>query len=175
MIDMGGGSTEIIGFVDGLPVRALSLPFGSLSLYRKFVSEVFPDKGERKAIKKFAETNAAQIYWLNNYGGTAYLVGGTARAMGHLRDLIFRSGTSDPICRMTYDELAALYGYLKNPDPNIIKLILRTFPERIHTIVPGICSFMQILKAGEISNIVISPTGIREGYLSDRIIKADKI
>jgi len=175
MIDMGGGSTEIIGFVDGLPVRALSLPFGSLSLYRKFVSEIFPTKGERKSIKKFTDENASKVCWLNNYGDTAYLVGGTARTFGHLRDIILRNGTSDPICRMTYDELAALYAYLKKPDSEIIKILLRTAPERIHTIVPGICSFIRILKFGEISNIVISPTGIREGYLSDRVIKSDKI
>lgn len=170
MIDMGGGSTELLGFVDKLAVRALSLPFGCLSLYKKYVSNIFPLKEELTEIKTFIDKRITEVCWLKNYGDTAYLVGGTARAAGKLRDFLFNNSLSEPACIMTYDELKAVFEYIKKSDETIIKMLVRNFPDRLHTLVPGIYSYLRILKFAETKKIIISPTGIREGYLIKRIM-----
>lgn len=170
MIDMGGGSTELLGFVDGMAVRAVSRPFGSLSLYRENVAGILPEKNEIKAIKASVDRNMRDVCWLGNYGDTAYLVGGTARTAGRLRDLIFRGGASEPVCRMTADELKAVYDIVKRPDRDALAVMLRAAPDRLHTLIPGMIAVRRILSAAGISNIVISPTGIREGYLTQKLM-----
>lgn len=171
MIDMGGGSTELLGFVDALTVRAQSLPFGCLSLYKRYVGSILPSKDELKKIKIFIDHRISEVCWLKYYGNTAYLVGGTARAAGKLRDLLFNNGLSEPVCSMTYNELKAVFDYLKKPDEEIIKQLVRIIPDRLHTLVPGILTYLRILNFAQTQNIIISPTGIREGYLIKRIIK----
>ena len=52
MVDIGGGSTEIVSFEDGNIKDAVSLEIGSLYMYKNYVSGLFPDKGERKAIQR---------------------------------------------------------------------------------------------------------------------------
>ncbi len=174
MIDMGGGSTELLGFVDAMAVRAVSLPFGSLSLYHENVEGVIPTKSEIKAIKASVDRAMRDICWLGNYGGTAYLIGGTGRTAGKLRDMVYCGGTSEPTCRMTTDELKAVYDKIKNPGHEDIAMMLRAAPERIHTIIPGMIAIRRILSAAGITDIVISNTGIREGYLTQKLIETNR-
>ncbi len=171
MIDMGGGSIELLGFVDGLAVRALSLPVGSLSLYKKFVSNILPDKNELSNIKTYIDRHIVDVCWLKNYGSIAYLVGGTARAASRLYDHIFKNSFSELPSVMTYQELKNLFDYVKKPDNDIIKILISNIPDRLHTFIPGIYTFLRILKFAETRNIIISPTGIREGYLINRLTK----
>ena len=42
MVDIGGGSTEVVAFADGKITDAVSLEFGSLSMYKTYVSRLFP-------------------------------------------------------------------------------------------------------------------------------------
>ncbi len=170
MIDVGGGSTEIIGFVDGLAVRAFCMPMGCLTLFRDHVGSILPAKTELKEIRTEVDRRVEKLCWLKNYGNTAYLVGGTARAAGKLFELLYRGGISDSVCVMSYSNLKQIYDYIKFPDKETIKLLVRTNPDRLHTLIPGICSFLRILKYSNIENIIISPTGIREGYLIERVI-----
>ena len=55
LVDIGGGSTEILIFRDGRIKDAVSLNVGSLSMYRTYVSRLFPKGSERKAIKRKVE------------------------------------------------------------------------------------------------------------------------
>ena len=48
MVDIGGGSTEVVAFADGKITDAVSLEFGSLSMYKTYVSRLFrTSEGER--------------------------------------------------------------------------------------------------------------------------------
>ncbi|MCL2517408.1 MAG: hypothetical protein FWF15_02480 [Oscillospiraceae bacterium] len=165
MIDMGGGSTEIIGFVDGLAVRALSLNFGSLSLFRKFVGEIFPSGNEFVKIKKYINKKTSDINWFSNYGDTVYLVGGTARAIGKLHAEFYNIavGSSDNAYYMKYNEMKQI---MKNYD---IETIVRVIPDRIHTVLPGLCALCRLLKLMGTQNVVIAKSGLREGYILSKI------
>ena len=52
MVDIGGGSTEVVAFADGKITDAVSLEFGSLSMYKTYVSRLFPKNSEERAILK---------------------------------------------------------------------------------------------------------------------------
>ena len=46
VFDIGGGSTEIVLLDNGRITRAESLDIGSLNLYNRYVSELWPDRGD---------------------------------------------------------------------------------------------------------------------------------
>ena len=98
MVDMGGGSTELVGFIDGRAVRAVSEPFGSLSLFNRFVSGVLPEKSELRQLRSFVDSRMDGYDWLKNYGATLYLVGGTGRLIGRLHyELIVRGSAATDV------------------------------------------------------------------------------
>ena len=53
LIDIGGGSTELVSFKDGQIVDAVSFPSGALNMYTKFVEKSLPTKKDIKQIKKY--------------------------------------------------------------------------------------------------------------------------
>ena len=56
LADIGGGSTELVSYEGGRITSGCSLPMGSLSLYTKYVSGLFPTKEERRAIRAQVKT-----------------------------------------------------------------------------------------------------------------------
>ena len=77
LADVGGGSTELVAYRDGAITSGCSLPMGSLSLFTKHVSGLFPTKEERKAIRsdvkkelEKAKTAGLRCSHLTGVGGT---------------------------------------------------------------------------------------------------------
>ena len=56
LADVGGGSTELVAYQNGAITSGCSLPMGSLSLFTKYVSGLFPTREERKAIRAEVST-----------------------------------------------------------------------------------------------------------------------
>ncbi len=52
LINIGGASTELVLFDNHEPVALASMPVGCLTLYRKYVDNIFPSQEEEKQIKK---------------------------------------------------------------------------------------------------------------------------
>lgn len=61
MVDIGGGSTEVVAFADGKITDAVSLEFGSLSMYKTYVSRLFPKNSEERAIRKKVENEIKKV------------------------------------------------------------------------------------------------------------------
>jgi len=169
MCDIGGGSTELLGFIDCLAVRAHSDKFGCLSLYRKFVEEIFPSKKEAKQIAAYVAERVGKIDWLSGYGDTLYLVGGTARSVAKLRDEMTASDGTQSGSKMTSDQLLDTIDYFTHLNKDKIEILIKVIPDRLHTIVTGMIALEQIVKRVQAKNIVISSGGLREGYLLGRI------
>lgn len=169
LADVGGGSTELVAYQDGAITSGCSLPMGSLSLFTKHVSGLFPTKEERKAIRSDVreELEKAKTAGLRCSHLTG--VGGTFRAAAKLcNDL---SG-ADPDNRIIpAGEIHALYKGLKKGDQDTLRQILRSVPDRVHTILPGLAILTAILDAYEVSTVSVSACGVREGYLFDRVLR----
>ena len=169
LADVGGGSTELVAYQDGAIPSGCSLPMGSLSLFTKHVSGLFPTKEERKAIRSDVkeELERAKTAGLRCKHLTG--VGGTFRAAAKLcNDL---SG-ADPDNRIIpAGEIRALYKGLKKGDQDTLRQILRSVPDRVHTILPGLAILTAILDAYEVSTVSVSACGVREGYLLRRVME----
>lgn len=168
LADIGGGSTELVAYEKGGITSGCSLPMGSLSLFTRYVTGLFPTREERHAIRDQVE---AELERAKTQGvRCAHLtgVGGTIRAAAKLcNDL---SGADQNNRTIPAEEIRALYKDLKKGDQATLRQILRTVPDRVHTILPGLAILCAVLKSYEVETVLVSPCGVREGYLLQRVM-----
>ena len=168
LADIGGGSTELVAYENGVITSGCSLPMGSLSLFTRHVSGLFPTREERHAIRDEveAELERAKTQGIRCTHLTG--VGGTIRAAAKLcNDL---SGADQSNRSIPAEEIRALYKDLKKGDQATLRQILRIVPDRVHTILPGLAILNAVLKSYEVETVLVSPCGVREGYLLRRVM-----
>lgn len=167
-MDIGGASTELAAFSDGTMEWAESFPIGSLKLYRNCVKKILPGKSSLQRIQsEVKEQFKDRIARECELGEKIVCVGGTSRAVLKLAKKVFQlPADSHTVTAVQLEELFAL---LCRGDREAIDLILKTDPERIHTLIPGMAIMRYIVKHCEISELMVSKYGVREGYLCQRI------
>ena len=168
LADVGGGSTELVAYQNGAITSGCSLPMGSLSLFTKYVSGLFPTREERKAIRAEVSTELEKARTAGLQCDHLTGVGGTFRAAAKLcNDL---SGADPDNKVIPAEEIRSLYKGLKKGDQDTLKQILRSVPDRVHTILPGLAILKSILDAYQVSTVTVSTCGVREGYLLHRVM-----
>ena len=168
LADIGGGSVELVSYRDMSITSACSLPMGSLSLYTRFVDGLFPTPEELRAIRACVSAELDRV----RTGGLTCRhlcgVGGTIRAVSKLAVDVFGK---DPESRiLTADEIRALYKLLKKGGKDTLRQILHAAPDRVHTLLPGLLLLNAVVKAYGVETVSASSTGVREGYLMDRVL-----
>lgn len=170
LVDIGGGSTEIVVFRDKKILTALSMPVGSLNMYKKHVKNLLPTKSERKLIVKEVKKELEKLdidieaKYLNMCG-----VGGTIRAT---RKLSVELGDNEKTNKeVDIEDMKKVIKELEGDEKDTIDKILQVVPERIHTIIPGVVILNTITKYFETQRIYVSSYGVREGYLFENVIR----
>ncbi|MEE0682209.1 MAG: phosphatase [Candidatus Gastranaerophilaceae bacterium] len=173
LIDIGGGSTEVVSFSMGAhnnALKALSFPLGSLNLFSRYVSKIFPKPSEQKKILR--EINSAiNSVDINAFAKNSMIcgVGGTARATLKLINSIYDFESSNR--SFSSDQLDKLHKTLCANDETARNLILKNCPDRVHTIIPGLFILKILTNRLGGNRIIVSEYGVREGYLCHRILK----
>ena len=101
-----------------------------------------------------------------------YGVGGTARAVLKLANNYL--GKPKTNRRLTFAEFNEVYSFVVQKDKLVRNTILKSCPDRVHTIIPGIIIMYTLCLKAQCSDIVISPNGVREGYLIHKLTKDDE-
>ena len=169
LIDLGGGSTELVVYQGREICSSCSLSLGSLSLFRRSVSHLHPTGKERKAIRRQVRE---QLYahfpqppaLLHGCG-----VGGTARAACKVANLLSQRPRDNRL--LPAEELHALCKRFRSLSRDDLHLLLQAVPDRIHTLIPGMLALDTIARAFQLQDLTISPCGVREGYLHAKIWK----
>lgn len=172
LVDVGGGSTELLFYRDGAVEKALSIPLGSLNLYTRFVSGLLPAKKERKAIKARVLEELMKIGPMEVPSALICGVGGTARALCKLNNDIFTMSPDN--LTVEAENLKAILKMFREENKETILKILQVVPERIHTIVPGLTVLKTIACFYSCSRITVSRFGVREGYLIEKEIRREE-
>ena len=173
LIDMGGGSTEIVRFEGDRVANAVSLPIGCVMLGKNFTActkkDPFPSEAEMERIRAYVQTILNAYPAFRDLGGTAFLIGGTARAAAKL------SLSEKEVLREGYAFTAATLKRTADTALKDIRLegkwIRETVPDRVTSIIPGLVAYLEICDYMALDNFVISNAGVREGYLIDFIRK----
>ena len=132
VVDIGGGSTELVAFEKRRAQRAVSLPMGSLNIYKKFVDDILPTQKEQRQIKDYVQTKINEMKdWQGTRAETICGVGGTLRAAGRLNQKILGQEESS----IRAEDIKEI---LKKLEKDAKKYLLRIVPERIHTMIPGL-------------------------------------
>lgn len=169
LVDLGGGSTELVSYRNRAIQTACSLSVGSLSLFSKYVSKLHPTKEERRAIRRAVEGQLEQFVPQHPPARHICGVGGTVRAACKVANAMFDRPAGDR--SLDRDELKEMLQRLKKPGRDELRLLLKTVPDRIHTIIPGLLALDTIAKAYGAQTITASACGVREGYLLARVLE----
>ena len=169
LFDIGGASTEMVHYKAQKIVRKTSLPVGSLYLHTKFTKELLPSREEVARMR----TDAARI--LNSAADFTGLQGlpacGTFKGAAALSAALFSASDGQTITRAAIDALLARFLRDRHLTEDDAVHLMRTVPDRMHTLLPGLVIAGLLTERFALSSIVYSDSGVREGYIYDRILK----
>ncbi|WMJ87294.1 Ppx/GppA phosphatase family protein [Anaerocolumna sp. MB42-C2] len=171
LVDIGGGSTELVPFADKKIQAATSMPIGSLNLYVKYVKKIIPKKDEREIIKQAVLENLNTLDLKKETYQNICGVGGTIRAAAKLSNHIF--GLPKNNTNIEVHHIKQILELIHNSHKNTLTPILQNIPDRVHTIIPGLIIVETIMDYFQSENITVSKYGIREGYFYERILKGE--
>ena len=168
ILDIGGGSSELVPVRDGQPGAMSSMPVGCLNLYQKYVRNAFPTEAEYCDILKCVRSKLNATPWTQGYTALQLIgVGGTLRALGKLTHRIMpeeTDGVDIPV--KTALELIRMLRYHK---PGMMDAVQKLSPDRVLTLIPGLVVLEVVVNQLRCEHIVISHYGAREGYLLNRL------
>ena len=169
LIDLGGGSVEIVLFKDKKIDEEYSIPIGSLKMYNDYVSGMIPNENECNLIKERIYSELAKI-GVNNEEKIPFMcgVGGSIRAIGLI--LVDLNLLKKKAALIDVKLLKQLKNELNLNNKDTYNKILYVKPSRIHTLVPALLMLESITSYFGCEEIQISKFSVREGYLYKKIL-----
>ncbi len=169
LVDIGGGSTELVWFGEEGAKELISIPVGSLALHTQFVSGLIPGPKEREKMRKSIREQLDAVDWAVESGCTVCGIGGTMRmALQLSQELLGRSKTDS---RFSLDDLEQLLKIACSDDPDVSKPAYKIVPERMFSMVPGLMIIREVARKFGCADFFVSRAGVREGYLITRFLE----
>lgn len=165
VIDIGGGSTELVAGNSLVPALAESLPLGCVSLTRwGFPDGRLTEQRYQRVLERCrAELQAWRPQFREHGWDQAVGTSGTIRAIASMVESR-HPGQDGQITRRTLDQLRAkLLEYPSSEDIDLAGLSTRRQP----VIIGGLAALDAVMEALEIDQLRISPFALREGVLQD--------
>ena len=169
LIDVGGGSGEIVLFKNKKIKSGYSIPIGSLKIYNEYVSDMIPDEKECNLIKERIYSELERIDF-NNDEKILFMcgVGGGIRTIEKiLVDLNLQKKKADLINVKLLEQLET---ELNHNNKDTYCKILHVKPSRIHTLVPTLLIVESITSYFGCEELQISKFSVREGYLYKKML-----
>ncbi|MBQ1248764.1 MAG: phosphatase [Selenomonadales bacterium] len=170
LIDVGGGSSELVVYREKKIVEVCSIPIGALNLYTEYVKGLFPTDKEKKTIRKRVVTELARYPSILGTYPVICGVGGTVRALLGLTNEYM--GKEETCREMTVRELKQAVKRLDGSDKERLDIIMETAPDRVRTMITGIVLWETLLKVFGAETVLVSTSGVREGYLYCKVVEA---
>lgn len=167
VVDIGGGSTELVCFNNKEPESAVSLPIGSLNTFSKFVENLFPNKKEEDNIRKYVKEKLEDLNDLKKQK-LVIGVGGTIRACTKLYNDYYDLHSKNTI--LDCERISAMLAKINDGKKSEMTKILKIVPDRIHTIIPGMILLDEINNYYKCRTIQLSAWGVREGYMIEKVL-----
>jgi len=170
--DIGGGSLELVGAVDGLVELSRSLPFGAVRLTEIFLADARNQRkalGElRKHLRKRLLRALPRTQWV---GARIIGSGGTFTNLGRM--VMARRGLSPADAVHGQDvstaEVEQLLEWLGTKTPEERSAVPGLSPQRADIILAGLAVTAALLERLEAPGLTISAFGLREGLLLEMV------
>ena len=172
LIDIGGGSTEIVTYRNRQIVHKTSLPLGSLGFAKKYVHSILPTMSECTEMYGEAEaTIGAAADFLNVCEAEIVGIGGTFKGACALNNELFNLPAANR--RLETKNIRTLISTFVTDlglTQEMTVALMRSVPERIQTIIPGLVIANVLARRFQSHWITYCDSGVREGYIYDHII-----
>ena len=167
VIDVGGGSLELVLSADGLIERLISLPFGAIRLTEKYFAKGITPRAMRKLrrrVRKSLKDEFPARDWRGSQvigsGGTFTNLGGMVLARHSVTTARTVHGTI--VQRV---ELEHIVDYLAALSPVERQQVPGLNAARADIIVAGLAAVAEVIARLEAKSFAVSSYGIREGIL----------
>jgi exopolyphosphatase/guanosine-5'-triphosphate,3'-diphosphate pyrophosphatase len=169
--DIGGGSLELIGAVDGLIEAKASLPLGAVRLTEEYLTGAHGTRTEVAALRKhIRRTLKKALPWrdwtqavlIGSGGSFTNLARIAAARAGHLGDAIH--GT-----KVSAGEVESLLEWLCTKSPEQRASVPGLNPQRADIILAGVAVAAEVLAALDARELTASAFGLREGLLLEMV------
>ena len=175
MVDIGGGSTEIIHYAAHEMQGRWSLPLGSLALSKAYVAGLLPTSAECAAIRTAVEEilmGVPDVCALR----AAHMVGmgGVLSSASRMHGLLYPEETPRLLRVAHFPAMIERFGGGRKRSEHDTAVLLRSAPDRLHTIVPGMIAAHTLADTFAAEDILYSDSGVREGYIWKEIIGVEE-
>ena len=175
MADIGGGSTEIISYTNHEMRGRWSLPLGSLAMSKAYVAGLLPTPAECAAIRAAVERileDAPDVRALR----ARHIVGmgGVLSSASRMHALLYPEEQPRLIAAAHLPAMIDLFGSGQPLSECDTAVLLRSAPDRLHTIVPGMIIAHTLAETFAAEDILYSDSGVREGYIWKKIIGVEE-
>lgn len=168
VIDLGGGSCEVIDFANNTKITSESMPIGSSSCYKEYVGGLFPNETEVNDIKNRVLSELNKLVVNNTVERQdLYGIGGSVKSIKKvLRYLEYIDEDADYI---PVSMLDVLFDEFSQPTKETYEKILNVNAEKINTFIPGLIITKTIAEYFNVTYLHFCKNGVKEGILSEII------
>ena len=169
IVDIGGGSAEIISAEDDRMVDAVSKPLGAVRLQQIFLHADPPSPRQLLQMAEFVDQKvAAAVEKMGTKFDRVIATSATASAVVCAVNRVSRSrrDQADRL-RASTAQIRKLYRKLAESDINARRKIAGIGPRRAEIIVAGAGTLLRILERFHASSVYFCAAGVRDGILAD--------
>jgi len=170
MMDVGGGSAELILSEGGRLVEAFSKPLGALRLTEVFLKSDPPNPRELARMQKYIQERIAGpvarlgTAKVDRMIATSATAAATVCAVNHVRRS--RRDRADRL-QATGPQLRQLFRDVSSPDSGERAKITGIGPKRAEIIVAGVAVLNEVVLGLKLNRLYYSVGGVREGIIAD--------
>lgn len=164
LVDIGGGSTELVSFRAGSIERKISLPLGSLSLATAHVTDILPTADEIAAMRGEVRTLfSTEPFFDGLQHAHISGIGGTLKSTSALYKALYPAPEPGPLRTARLNAMIDRYsGDISEAD---LALLFQAAPDRLRTLFPGMIIAAALAERLGSETLLYSDSGVREGYL----------
>ncbi|MCI6170799.1 hypothetical protein [Selenomonas bovis] len=173
LVDIGGGSTELVAFAGGRIEQKVSLAMGATAFHARFSAEVLPSRAECAAMRAAAqEVLAGAVSFARVKAPAICGIGGTFKSGLALYRAVYGGDAADDLTMEAARLSALIERFVRDralPQEDVVRL-MRAVPDRLPTILPGLVIASVIAEQFGTQRITYSDSGVREGFIYSEII-----
>lgn len=171
MVDIGGGSTEIISYENHAMQGRWSLPLGSLAMTKAHVAGLLPAPKECTAIRGAVEAILDGVPAVRQLRA-AHMVGmgGVLSSASRMYAMLYPEEPPRLLQTARFPSMIEMFGSSQSLSEERTAVLLRAAPDRLHTIIPGMIIAHTLAESFAAQDILYSDSGVREGYIWKEII-----
>lgn len=181
LVDIGGGSTELVAFSEGVIQQKVSLPLGATDFHARFSEDVLPTLAECRRMEEEAgrilgdagryvtegEKDAFSDFRVAELAG----IGGTFKSGLALYNAVYQKPADNLVIDATkLSGLIRRFTSDRDLAQEDVVLLMRAVPDRLPTILPGLTIAHVVCQHFGAKTITYSDSGVREGYIYSEII-----